>query len=188
MNAPRSVWRLAAIGLACSCGVPGAQEAATAVFEADSLSLDRGSNTAVLKNIRITDGDVLLTANEGKRVAGSERTGEWSLNGQVVITVDAAVARADTATLRFSDGRLVSSELIGNPVELEKPGENAFRGAANRLAYDGEGGVFSATGDAWFAYGQQEFRCNWTYDVEQGAAAGFADDDQKCRLVIEVGR
>ena len=156
------------------------QPARSTEIDADSLSFDFETRTTVAANFRFTNGNVSISAAEGRRVASDDATEDWALTGDVVVAVDSAIARADRASARFSSGRLVSSELVGEPVSIEQPGEDPFRGSASRIAYDDVKGVFSATGNATFTYGAQEWRCDWIYDVRQRTARGFASGDESC--------
>jgi lipopolysaccharide export system protein LptA len=187
MSRPTIVSRIA---IACvigtgAAGASTAQESAAIIeFDAESLSLDFEANAMVVESIRVTDGNVSVSAAKGTRVAASEVTEEWSLSGDVVVAVDTTVARADTATLRFSSGQLVRSELGGEPVEIERLGEEPFRGSATRIAYDDVEGVFSATGNASFSMGAQQVHCDWVYDVRSRSARGSPGNDRPCRYLL----
>lgn len=154
-----------------------------AEFDAESLSLDFDTGTTVLKGIRYNEGNTSIFAAEGRRIAAGDATEEWSFTGDVIVALDSAVVRADSARFRFSLGQLVSGELVGEPVELQNPGEELFRGSANRIAYDDAEGVFSATGNASFSFGAQAVRCDWVYDLRQREARGSSSDGQGCTYV-----
>ena len=147
------------------------------------MSFDLVTRAAVLANVRFTDGSVSISAAEGRRLAGDDVIEEWSLTGNVVLNVDAAVARADSARVRFSSGQFVLGELVGEPVSIENPGVDPFLGSANRIAYDDAAGVFSATGNASFSVGTQEVHCDWVYDVRQRIARGSGGEGD-CRYLL----
>jgi lipopolysaccharide transport protein LptA len=151
-------------------------------LDAESSSFDRQSNTMVFRRLNITQGDMVIRADEAVASGLDFEQGEWRFNGNVQFTVDKARIQADTATLIFAANELQSAELVGAPATFEQVGQidadtNPFRGRATRLSFDNVDRFMRLLGGAWFSQGPNEFRgCDLIYDLDQEQITSGSSD------------
>lgn len=144
-------------------------------LDADSSLFDRQTNRVEFRQLRISQGDMSISADEAVASGLDFEEGEWRLTGNVTLTLESARIYADSALMTFVDNELQTAELIGSPATLEDlgdpdddPDSEPVRGGADRLVYDNAAQVMRMLEGAWFASGQNEFRgCDLIYDLDQ---------------------
>ena len=131
-----AAFRPSACALLFLCATALAQQPDGVSFEADSVSFDlRGSS--VFTGLTVTDGAVTISAGEGTTTSQDGDNGLWELRAGLHIAIDAATLAADSGTLRFADGSIVTIASVEG-LEGTAGGEaRKFRLTAGRIAYDG---------------------------------------------------
>ena len=170
----------AALAVACvspTGGLP-AQEARSEAPSScsvafDSNTLNAQTNSAFFRAIRVRCEDVTIIADEATASEPVPDRGEWRMRGHVRIEIESAVISADTASLGFSNNRLVFGELAGNPVTLEDyldKEQKSVRATAGRIHYDNEARVARMGEGASLVLGTSEMRgCgDILYDLDNG--------------------
>lgn len=160
---------LLALGAAAQPEPGTAPRSFTAGF--DSLSLDLRSNRSIYTNVRLTDGNVTITAAEGTTDETSFEDSQWQFAGGVSISVDSTTLRAGSASFLFRNGALERGELAGEPVELTDFLEDrqlTVRGTAERIVFDNETRTAALYGQATLALGANEYSgCDLIYHLEE---------------------
>lgn len=140
-------------------------------LDAESSTFDRQTNTVVFRRLSITQGEMLIRADEAVATGLDFEQGEWRFAGNVVFTVEEARIEADTATLTFAANDLQTAELVGAPALFEQATRDngePVTGGANRLDFDNVQRIMRMLDGAWFRRGQNEFRgCDLIYDIDQ---------------------
>ena len=170
-------------------GLAAAAEPLPISLDAESSTFDRQTNTVVFKRLNITQGDMLIRADEAVAQGLDFEQGEWRFSGSVVFTVDNASIEADSATVTFLANELQLAELVGVParfVQVIDVDEAPISGGASTLSFDNVAQVMHMLGDAWFQQGPNEFRgCDLIYDLEQEQiTSGSSDCGQPIVITI----
>ena len=138
-------------------------------LEAASSDFDYRNNTLLFKRVKITQGPLTVEAQEASATGLEFVNSQWTLKGQVRITMPDGKLASDTATVSFKDNQIVRAQIRGAPAvfeqRLEKSGQLA-QGRAGSIEYDVRNGTVQLAGDAWLSDGQNEIRGNkLIYDV-----------------------
>lgn len=161
-------------------GLAGAAEPLPISLDAESSTFDRQTNTVIFKRLNITQGDMLIRADEAVAQGLDFEQGEWRFTGSVTFTVDNASIEADAATITFSANQLQLAELVGVPARFEQlidANDGPISGGASTLSFDNVAQVMRMLGDAWFQQGPNEFRgCDLIYDLEQEQITSGSSD------------
>src|SRR5687768_14967179 len=84
------------LGAAASAQVP--REAQKIVMDAVPVEIDTRKNTAVFRDVVITQGDLRIQANEAHVVGGLDfETGKWTVSGDVRIDAEGGSLKSDKA-------------------------------------------------------------------------------------------
>jgi len=144
-------------------------------LEAASSDFDYRNNTLLFRRVKITQGQLVVEAQQANATGLEFVNSQWTLKGQVKITVPDGKLASDTATVSFKDNQIVSAQVIGTPAvfeqRLEKGGQLA-QGHAESIEYDVSNGTVRLAGDAWLSDGQSEIRGNTlVYDISRQRVA-----------------
>lgn len=158
-------------------------------LDAESSTFDRQTNTVEFRRLSITQGDMVIRADEAVATGLDFDMGEWRFSGNVELTVGASRIEADSATLLFADNQLQTAELVGAPATFERAGTDyagPITGGASRFAYDNVARVMHMLGSASFRQGQNEFRgCDLVYDLdEEQITSGSSDCGEPVVITI----
>ena len=130
-------------------------------LEAASSDFDYRNNTLLFRRVKITQGPLTVEAQEANATGLEFVNSQWTLRGQVRITLPDGKLTADTATVSFKDNQIVHAQIRGAPAmfeqRLEKTGQLA-RGRAESIEYDVRNDTVQLVGDAWLSDGQNEIR------------------------------
>lgn len=170
-------------------GLAAAAEPLPISLDAESSTFDRETNTVIFKRLNITQGDMLIRADEAVAQGLDFEQGEWRFAGSVMFTVDNTSIEADSATITFLANELQLAELVGVPAQFEQvtdADQEPVSGGASTLSFDNVAQVMRMLGDAWFQQGPSEFRgCDLIYDLEQEQiTSGSSDCGQPIVITI----
>ena len=151
------------------------------LLDSESLSFDRQTNLIELKAPRITQGNLRIEANEALATGTDfDERSEWHFKGNVRITVDTAVLRADSAVFTFDHQQLSRGELDGSPasfMDSDQTRQTSINGRARKMSYDYIGRTLRMTDNAWIQRDKLEMQgCDLIYDfAAERVTSGSAD-------------
>jgi lipopolysaccharide transport protein LptA len=142
---------------------------------AASSDFDYKKNTLLFKQVKITQGPMIVEAQEATATGLNFENSEWTLTGQVRITVpDGKLTSAD-AKVNFRDNQIAKAVIRGTPAEFEqrvKETQQLAQGHAQSIEYDVQGGVVRLDGDAWLTDGVNVIRGKTlVYDIAKQRVA-----------------
>jgi len=149
--------RLLAAGCASLLGVASAaaqspRSTEKIVMDAVPVEVNYRSNTAVFRDVVITQGDIRIEAREANVKGGLDfENGEWTISGDVRIRVEGGNLKADKAVVWFRNNLISRATITGAPAEFEQKREdgNLARGHANTMDYETATGTVSFRENAW---------------------------------------
>jgi lipopolysaccharide transport protein LptA len=151
-------------------------------LEAASSDFDYRNNTLVFRRVKITQGELTVEAQEANATGLDFVNSQWTLKGQVRITVPDGKLASDTATVAFKDNLIVRAHVRGTPATFEQRLEDnrqLAQGRAESIDYDVSNSTVQLSGDAWLSDGQNEIRGRTlVYDIgRQRVAANPGETD-----------
>ena len=165
------------------------------LLEAQSTTIDLKTNTAVFSKIRISQGGMSITADQGQ--ANEQRSNDlyfennvWNFRGNVKITVEQGLLLSDDAQITFVNNTLSKAVANGKPASFEqtvtKTGKPA-RGHAQTIDYDATKHLVRFLKDAYLTNGDHEITGEaLKYDVlgQKVIAEEAEQNSQRVRIVI----
>jgi lipopolysaccharide export system protein LptA len=150
-------------GQAAAAVAPPAQQ--TITLDAQSSELDLRSNNVVFHKVRISQGTMSVSADQGqatRQASGLDFDNSlWVFRGNVKITMDQGQLTADDAQINFTKKLLAKAVANGTPAEFQhriaKTGKVA-RGHAETIDYDAAKGIVRLLKNAWLSDEQNEIR------------------------------
>jgi lipopolysaccharide transport protein LptA len=159
-------------------------------LEAASSDFDYRNNTLVFRRVKISQGGMQVEAEEAHASGLEFVNSQWTLQGNVRITVPDGKLASDTATVSFHDNQIVRAEIRGTPASFEqrlKDNQQLARGRAESIEYDVRNGTVQLVGDAWLSDGQNEIRGRkLIYDIAQQRVAANPGDTEPGGVKITI--
>lgn len=158
--------RFTRVAAACCVGLLGVAAAAQSPRETQKIVVDAvpvdvnyRDNTAVLRDVVITQGDMRIEAAEAHVKGGLDfKDGVWTISGNVRINAEGGNLKADKAVVSFRDNLISHATITGTPAEFEqlrKDGTTS-RGRAPTIDYQTASGTVSFRDEAWLSDGCNE--------------------------------
>jgi len=145
------------LGVAVAAQSPRSTE--KIVLEAVPVEVNYRDNTAVFRDVVITQGDLRIEAAEAHAKGGLDfENGEWTISGNVRIHAEGGNLKADKAVVSFRNKLISRATITGTPAEFEqlrKDGSTS-RGRAPTIDYQTTSGTVSFRDDAWLSDGCNE--------------------------------
>lgn len=183
-NAARDFVAATVLGALLTCGAAAApyDSQAPINLEAASTDFDYRNNTLVFRRVKITQGSLQVEAQEATASGLEFVNSQWTLTGDVRITVPDGKLTSQTATVSFRDNQIVRAQIRGKPAVFEQRLEDSrqlAQGRAESIEYDVRNGTVQLSGQAWLSDGQNEIRGNTLiYDIaRQRVAANPGETD-----------
>ena len=176
-TAPRRPLALGLLATLLACGAAAApyDTQAPINLEAASSDFDYRNNTLVFRQIRITQGQLTVEADEANATGLEFANASWTLKGDVRITVPDGKLAANDAVVSFRDNQIARAVVRGKPASFEqrlKESGQLARGRADAIEYDVRNGTVQLSGDAWLSDGQNEIRgSTLIYDIARQRVA-----------------
>jgi lipopolysaccharide transport protein LptA len=134
------------------------------LLDAQSVSIDLKTNSAVFSKIRISEGGMSITADQGQ--ASQQRSADlyfennvWNFRGNVKITVEQGQLFSDDAQITFVNNVLSKAVVNGKPASFEqtvaKTGKLA-KGHAESIDYDAAKHLVRFLKNAYVSNGDHE--------------------------------
>lgn len=150
-------------------GLPAGNSELPINLEAASSDFDYKNNTLLFKRVKITQGGLVVTAQQASATGLEFNNSEWRLTGDVSIAVPGGKLQSSEARVMFKDNAIASASIKGGPARFEqqlKEKNQIARGRAAAIDYDVKAATVRLTGDAWLTDGQNEIRGNTlVYDI-----------------------
>jgi lipopolysaccharide export system protein LptA len=165
------------------------------LLESQSVSIDLKTNSAVFTKIRISQGAMSITADQGQ--ANEQRSTDlyfennvWNFRGNVKITVEQGQLFSDDAQITFVNNVLSKAIANGKPASFEqsvtKTGKPA-KGHAQTIDYDAAKHLVRFLKDAYLTNGDHEITGQaLKYDVlaQKVIAEEAEQNSQRVRITI----
>ena len=165
------------------------------LLDSQSVSIDLKTNSAVFTKIRISQGGMSITADQGQ--ANEQRSTDlyfennvWNFRGNVKITVEQGQLFSDDAQITFVNNVLSKAIVNGKPASFEqtvtKTGKPA-KGHADTIDYDASKHLVRFLKDAYLTNGDHEMTGQaLKYDVlgQKVIAEEAEQNSQRVRIVI----
>jgi lipopolysaccharide export system protein LptA len=170
-NPSRPLCALLLLGSLCTGAAAAAPYDAQAPInlEAASSDFDYRNNTLLFRRVKITQGTLTVEAQEASATGLEFVNSQWTLKGQVRITVSDGKLTSDSATVSFKDNQIVHAQVRGGPATFEQrleKGNQLAQGRAESIEYDVRNGTVQLAGQAWLSDGQNEIRgSKLIYDI-----------------------
>jgi lipopolysaccharide transport protein LptA len=189
---PGMLWALAALAaLALATGAPALAQQQEILLEAASSDFDRRGERLLFRDVRIQQGDIVITAAEAETRDLEFSSGQWEFRGNARIDGPMGSIQADRATIGFSNHQLQFAVAEGAPAEFNRtmPGPEARRvnGTANRISYDLRAGELSLQGQARLSDGVREASgARLVYRIAEDRLIASADEEgtERVRIII----
>jgi lipopolysaccharide transport protein LptA len=123
---------------------------------AASSDFDYKQNLLHFKQVRITQGQMQVEANEASATGLNFENSEWTFTGDVHIKVPDGKLDASSAVVTFRDKEIATAVIQGSPASFEqklKDSPQVARGHASTIQYDVKGGSVHLNGTAWLTDG-----------------------------------
>jgi lipopolysaccharide transport protein LptA len=171
------------IAAACCIGLLGVAAAAQSPRETQKIVVDAvpvdvnyRDNTALLRDVVITQGDMRIEAAEAHVKGGLDfENGEWTISGNVRIRAEGGNLSADKAVVSFRNNVIARATITGTPAEFEqlrKDGSTS-RGRAPTIDYQTASGTVSFRDDAWLSDGCNEITGKQlVYNIKEQSVQG----------------
>lgn len=162
---PVAVIVLHLLTLGGAVAAPSRPQAQPIVLDAQSADADLANNNVVFRKIRITQGDMAISADQGQGTKQTTRldfdNSLWIFRGNVKIAMPAGQLTSDDAQINFVKQLLSKAVVNGKPAAFEqrvaKTGKLA-QGRAQTIDYDAGKGIVRLSTNAWLSDGQTEIR------------------------------
>jgi lipopolysaccharide export system protein LptA len=165
------------------------------LLEAQATSIDLKTNSAVFTKIRISEGGMSITADQGQ--ASEQRSADlyfqdnvWNFRGNVKIIVEQGQLFSDDAQITFVNNVLTKAIANGKPASFEqtvaKSGKLA-KGHAETIDYDAAKHLVRFLKDAYVTNGDHEMLGQSVkYDIlaQKIIAEEAEQNSQRVRIVI----
>ena len=165
------------------------------LLDAQSTSIDLKTNSAVFSKIKISQGTMSISADEGK--ASQQRSADlyfennvWYFKGNVKITLETGQLTSDDAQITFVNSLLTKAVVNGKPAAFQetiaKTGKLA-KGNADTIDYDASKHIVRFLKDAYLSNGDNDIRGQaLKYDVvgQKVIAEEAEQNSQRVRITI----
>jgi lipopolysaccharide export system protein LptA len=177
--------------LAISMAPPAVAQQQEITLDAASSDFDRRNERLVFQEVRITQGELSVAANEAETRDLDFSKGVWLFRGNVRIESAMGRIEADRATISFADHRLQKASAQGAPARFSRlmlePERRLVTGTANRIDYDLARGELELAGQASLSDGLREVsggRLVYRINEDRLLASTDEDGSERVRIVI----
>ena len=128
---------------------------------AASSDFDYKKNALLFKQVKITQGPLKVEADEASATGLNFEDSDWTLKGNVKITVPDGMLTSADAKVTFRKNQIARAEIRGAPAEFEqliKETGKLAKGHANSIIYDVQADTVRLAGDAWLTDGDNVIR------------------------------
>lgn len=162
-------------------------------LDADSTAYDGKSSMVMFRGLRLTQGRLGISADEGFASKMDFEDSTWHFAGNVVIDIENGRIQSDVADMEFSGYQLRTATIVGSPAifEMQRPGSDETTYAeAGRLVYDFDAGVVEFSDEATITEGGNQISSSYlVYNIREQRinASSGGDGDPKVRITYTPG-
>ena len=179
------------LGVAAAAQIPRQEE--KIVVDAVPVSVNYRDNTAILRDVVITQGGTRIQANEAHVKGGLDfENGEWTISGDVRIKAEGGSLKSDKAVVAFRNNLISRATITGAPAmfEQQRTDGSTSKGHANTIDYETGSGTVSFRENAWLSDGcnqitGQELVYNIKTQSVQGQSRPAQGSDGRIRITIQ---
>jgi lipopolysaccharide transport protein LptA len=186
----RAAWLLALAAIAPVAAQQAPQQEEI-LLEAASSDFDRRGERLLFRDVRIQQGDIVITAATAETRDLEFASGTWDFSGDVRFDGPMGSITADRASVGFNNHRLDFARAEGAPARFVRtmPGPEARRvdGTANQISYDLGAGELTLRGQAMLRDGVREASgASLVYRIAEDRLIASADEEsgERVRIVI----
>ncbi len=157
-------------------------------LDADSTDYDGKSSMLMFRGLRLSQGRIGVSADEGRASKLDFQDSVWRFNGNVIIDVEDGHIECDSAELKFFDHTLRLASIHGSPAtfELKRPDSAEVTYAeAGSLEYDLETGIVEFSDNAIITEGGNQISSSFlVYNITEQRinAQSSANGDEKVKI------
>ncbi len=162
-------------------------------LDADSTAYDGKSSMVMFRGLRLTQGRLGISADEGYASKMDFEDSTWHFEGNVVIDVENGRIESDVADMEFSAYQLNTATIVGSPAtfEMQRPGsEDRTYAEAGKLVYDFDAGVIEFSEEATITEGGNQISSSYlVYNIREQRinASSAGEGDPKVRITYTPG-
>jgi lipopolysaccharide transport protein LptA len=162
-------------------------------LDADSTAYDGKSSVVMFRGLRLTQGSLGISADEGYASKMDFEDSTWHFEGNVLIDVENGHIECDTADLAFSGYQLRTATITGSPAkfEMQRPGsEEKTQAQAGSLVYDFDRGIVEFSDQATITEGGNQISSSFlVYNIleQRINASSGGEGDAKVRITYTPG-
>ena len=162
-------------------------------LDADSTSYDGKSSMVMFRGLRLTQGQLGISADEGFASRMDFEDSTWHFEGNVLIDVENGHIESDVADMEFAGYQLRTATIVGTPAtfEMQRPGSTETTYAeAGRLVYNFEEGVVEFSDQATITEGGNQISSSFlVYNIREQRinATSSGEGDPKVRITYTPG-
>ena len=163
------------------------------LLDAQSTEVDLRTNTAVFNKVRISQGNIAITADQGhasQTTALDFDNNLWVFRGNVRMTMEQGLLTSDEAQITFVNKVLTRAVANGKPAEFQSlvaTKGKMVHGRANTVDYEVSKGVVHLSGDAYLSDGQNEIRhdsLKYNIGAQSVVAEAAEQGSQRVHIII----
>lgn len=184
----------ALLGLVALFGVPplvAQQPQQEITLEAESSDFDRRNERLLFRQVRIQQGDTVVSADQAESRDLDFSRGTWLFQGNVLIRSPMGDIEAARATISFAGHRLTRAAADGAPARFSRtmppPEARVVTATASRIVYDLGRDELELAGQAVLRDGLREVSGGrLLYRISEDRLIASADDDGSDRVRIII--
>ncbi|MEZ5566248.1 MAG: lipopolysaccharide transport periplasmic protein LptA [Gammaproteobacteria bacterium] len=155
-------------------------------LDASFSEFDRRNNRLLFRQLTITQGTLVIKADEATADPANFVASAWVFTGNVQIDSGNTRATSDRAELTFRDNQLLKAALTGQPARFSQAAVAdgaTTQGRAQQLDYDLVGGTIQLITNAYLSDGKNEIAGNRIdYDLKREVVTADAADGEQVRM------
>lgn len=131
------------------------------VLDAVPVTIDYQKQTAVFRDVVITQGATRIEAAEANVVGGLDfENGQWTVTGNVRIKAENGSLKSDKAVVSFANNLISRAVITGTPAEFEQQREDGTtaKGRAGTISYEPGNGIVDFRQNAFLTDGCNELK------------------------------
>jgi lipopolysaccharide transport protein LptA len=181
------------IGLPASRGVAAVPAKQQAIV-LDAQSADATSDNVVFRKVKITQGDMSISADQGQGTRKNDNVdfddSVWVFRGNVKITLAQGQLTSEDAQITFYRQLLSRAVATGNPAVFEDHDQKTGKEAHGRAAvidYDAAKGIVTLQKNAWLSDGQYDLSgdsLKYNVTARSIVAEGADANSQRVHIVV----
>jgi len=156
-------------------------------LDADSTDYDGKNSMLTFKNLKLSQGNIGIEADEGRASKLDFEDSVWRFTGNVVIDVENGHIECDSADLQFSEHALIIADIRGAPATFELTragGDDVTYAEAGKLRYDLRAGTIEFSENATITEGGNQISSSFlVYNIAEQRINASADGEDRVKII-----